>query len=131
VNGGNGRDEVQLTSYVGGRVRYDITVHVPKRRITVGGGLFAKMTGAEEFVVEGNDGRGLVVFRGGARSELFRLRWIQKATLHAFGGIGDDELIGSYRDDVLDGGPGRDRLDGSRGRDRCVRGERLRSCERR
>ena len=70
-------------------------------------------------------------FRGGARPELFRLRWIQKATVHAYGGGGDDVLIGGYRGDVLDGGPGRDRLDGSRGRDLCVKGEQLRSCERR
>lgn len=131
VNGGNGRDRIQLTSYVGGKNRYDLTIHVPKRRITVGGGLFAKMTGTEEFIVEGNDGPGLVEFRGGARPELFRLRWIQKATVHAYGGGGDDVLIGGYRGDVLDGGPGRDVLDGSRGRDLCVKGEQLRSCERR
>lgn len=131
VNGGNGRDRVELVSYVGGKNRYDVTIHVPKRRISVGGGLFAKMTGTEEFVVEGNDGPGLVVFRGGPRAELFRLRWIMKATVHASGGGGNDVLVGGYRDDVLHGGPGRDRLDGSRGRDRCVKGERLRSCERR
>jgi len=131
VAGGGGRDKVRLTAYVGGKNRFDITVHVPKRRITVGGGRFAKVTATEEFVVEGNDGPGLVVFRGGPRPELFRLRWIQRATLHASGGGGDDVLIGNYRDDVLDGGPGRDRLDGSRGRDLCVKGERLRSCERR
>lgn len=35
------------------------------------------------------------------------------------------------RRDVLDGGRGRDVLDGSAGLDRCLRGERLRSCERR
>ena len=129
VAGGGGRDRVRLTSYVGGRNRWDLTVHVPKRRITVGGGRFAKVTGTEEFVAEGNDGPGLVVFRGSSRPELFRLRWVMKATLHAFGGGGDDVLVGGYRADVLDGGPGRDRIDGSRGRDRCLRGERLKGCE--
>lgn len=79
--------------------------------------------------MEGNDGPGLVVFRGGPRAELFRLRWVMKATVHASGGGGDDVLIGGYRADVLDGGAGRDRLDGNRGRDRCLRGERLRACE--
>lgn len=129
IAGGGGRDKVQLTSYVGGKNRYDLTIHVPKRRIDVDGGRFAKVIGTEEFVVEGNDGPGLVVFRGGPRPELFRLRWVMKATVHAIGGGGDDVLIGGYRADVLDGGAGRDRLDGSRGRDRCLRGERLRACE--
>jgi Ca2+-binding RTX toxin-like protein len=131
VAGGGGRDRVVLSSYVAGRNSYDVTVHVPKRRIDVGGGRFAKVTGSEEFVVEGNDGPGLVVFRGSPRPELFRLRWVQKARVHAFGGGGDDVLVGGYAADVLDGGPGRDRLDAGRGRDRCLRGEVVKSCERR
>jgi Ca2+-binding RTX toxin-like protein len=129
VAGGGGRDKVRLSSYVAGKNRYDVTIHVPKRRIDVGGGRFAKVTGAEEFLVEGNDGPGLVVFRGGPRPEQFRLRWIQKAKVHAFGGGGNDVLIASYADDLLDGGPGRDRVDGNRGRDRCLRGEALKGCE--
>ena len=131
IAGGGGRDKVELTSYVAGRNTYDVTIHVPKRRIDVGGGRFAKVTGTEEFVVEGNDGPGLVAFRGSPRPELFRLRWIMKAKVHALGGGGNDVLVGGYAADVLDGGPGRDRLDGSRGRDRCLRGEALKGCERR
>lgn len=131
VAGGGGRDRVTLSSYVAGKNAYDVTIHVPKHRIDVGGGRFAKVTGTEEFVVEGNDGPGLVVFRGSSRPELFRLRWVMKARVHAYGGGGRDVLLGGYEADTLDGGPGRDRLDGSRGRDRCLRGEQLRSCERR
>lgn len=131
VVGGRGRDTVAFSSYVGGKNRYDMTIHVPKRRVDVGGGRFAKVTSTEEFVVEGNDGPGLIVFRGSARPELFRLRWVMKARVEAFGGGGNDVLIGSYAPDLLDGGPGRDRLDASRGRDRCLRGEVLKGCERR
>ena len=131
VAGGGGRDKVELTSYVAGRNSYDVTIQVPKRRIDVGGGRFARVTGTEEFVVEGNDGPGLVVFRGSRRPELFRLRWVMKARVHAFGGGGKDVLVGGYAPDVLDGGPGRDRLDAGRGRDRCLRGEVLKGCERR
>ncbi|MBC2932454.1 calcium-binding protein [Nocardioides sp. zg-1228] len=65
----------------------------------------------------------------------------------AFGGAGDDEIIGTAYDDVLRGGPGRDdirgqggddvllggpgrdRADGGKGRDRCD-AERERRCER-
>ncbi|MBC2934643.1 hypothetical protein H7342_16690 [Nocardioides sp. zg-1228] len=65
----------------------------------------------------------------------------------AFGGAGDDEIIGTAYDDVLRGGPGRDdirgqggddlllggpgrdRADGGQGRDRC-NAERERRCER-
>lgn len=131
VAGGGGRDKVQLSSYVGGKNRYDVSISVPERRIDVGGGRFAKVTGTEEFVIEGNDGPGLIVFRGSARPELFRLKWVMKARVHAYGAGGNDELIGGYQADVLDGGPGRDRIDGSRGRDRCLRGEVLKGCERR
>ena len=131
VSGGAGRDRLVLDSYVAGRNRYDLTIHVPRRRITLAGGRFGKVTGTEEFVVEGNDGPGLITFRGSARPELFRLRWVMKARVHAFGGGGDDVLVSGYAADVLDGGPGRDRLDASRGRDRCLRGEALKGCERR
>lgn len=131
VIGGQGRDKVALSSYVGGKVRYDLTINVPRRRIDVGGGRFAKVASTEEFQVEGNDGRGLIVFRGSNAPELFRLRWIMKAQVHAFGGGGNDVLISGYAADLLDGGPGRDRLDAGRGRDRCVRGEALKGCERR
>jgi hypothetical protein len=71
------------------------------------------------------------VFRGSNVPELFRLRWVMKAKVRAFGGGGDDVLVSGYAADVLDGGPGRDRLDASRGRDRCLRGEALKGCERR
>ncbi|MDT0184518.1 calcium-binding protein [Microbacterium sp. ARD31] len=131
VIGGQGRDKVALSSYVGGKNRYDVTISVPKRRIDVGGGRFAKVASTEEFQVEGNDGPGLIVFRGSDVPELFRLRWVMKAKVHAFGGGGNDVLVSGYAADVLDGGPGRDRLDASRGRDRCLRGESLKGCERR
>lgn len=132
VQGGIGRDRVTLDSYTGGRrPTYFMTIDVPRRRITLGGGRFSKLSGAEEFIVQGNDGRGLVVFRGGRGPEMFRVRWVTGFPVRAFGGGGADVLVGGDRADVLDGGPGRDRLDGQRGTDRCVRGERLRSCERR
>ena len=85
-----------LSSYVGGRNRYDVTIHVPKRRIDVGGGRFAKVTGSEAFVVEGNDGPGVVTFRGSARPELFRLRWVMKAKVRAFGGQATDPVQMPY-----------------------------------
>lgn len=129
VQGGRGRDRVTFDSYVAGRTIYDLTIDVPRRRVTLGGGRFAKVAGAEEFLVEGNRGRGLVVFRGGRGPELFRVRWATGFPVRAFGGRGADVLVGSDRADLLDGGPGRDRLDGRRGTDRCVKGERLRSCE--
>ena len=133
VNGGNGRDRIQLTSYVGGKNRYDLTIHVPKRRITVGGGLFAKMTGTEEFIrVQKGDGRtGARGVPRGSPPGALPPPLDPEGHVHAHGGGGDDVLIGGYRGDVLDGGPGRDRLDGSRGRDLCVKGEQLRACERR
>lgn len=131
VQGGNGRDRVRLESYVGGRrPSYFLTVDVPKRRITLAGDRFAKISGTEEFVVAGNDGRGRMVFRGGARSELFDARWAGGVPVRAFGRGGRDVLVGSDRSDLLDGGAGRDRIDGQRGTDRCLRGERFRSCER-
>lgn len=132
VQGGSGRDRVTLDSYVGGRrPSYFLTIDVPRRLITLGGGRFSTLSGAEEFIVEGNDGRGLVVFRGGRASEVLRVPTLIGFRVRAFGGGGADALQGSDRADLLDGGPGRDRLDGRRGADRCVRGEQLRSCERR
>jgi Ca2+-binding RTX toxin-like protein len=70
-----------------------------------------------------------------------------RRTVSAFGGTGDDDLLGTAYDDVLRGGPGRDdirgqggadvllggpgrdRADGGKGRDRCG-AERERRCER-
>lgn len=131
LSGGTGRDRVTFESYVGGRITYDLEISVPKHRITMGGGRLAALRGTEEFVVDGNRGRGLVTFRGGRGPELFRVRWASGFPTRAFGGGGADELIGSNRGDLLDGGPGRDRLDGREGQDRCLRGEVVKSCERR
>ena len=130
IAGGHGRDGVTFTSDVGGRITYDLAISVPRRTVTMDAKRLIRLLGNEEFVVDGNTGRGLVTFHGGSRRELFRVRATGFPT-RAFGGGGADHLIGGTRDDLLDGGPGRDRLDGRNGRDRCLRGERLRSCERR
>ena len=130
-SGGVGRDRVTFESYVGGRITYDLMISVPKHRVTTGRGRLATLRGVEEFIVDGNRGRGLVTFHGGRGPELFRVRWATGFPTRAFGGGGADELIGGNRADLLDGGPGRDRLDGRAGQDRCVRGEVLTSCERR
>ena len=129
IAGGRGTDELSLDAYVGGRIRYDMHISVPRRRVDVGGGRFARLTGVEEFVVEGNEGRGRIRFTGGTMPETFRVKWLTAVTVRATGGGGADELVGSHGADVLDGGPGKDRLVGKRGRDRCLRGERLTGCE--
>jgi Ca2+-binding RTX toxin-like protein len=43
--------------------------------------------------------------------------------MFAFGGAGDDRLLGGFDDDVFDGGPGDDVLDGLEGNDRFNTGE--------
>lgn len=128
--GGGGRDRLTLDAFVSGKITYDVAVSVPKRRVDVGGKRFATLTGTEEFLVEGNDGRGTIRFTGGKQPERFQVKWLQKPSVRASGGRGADVLIGSDGGaDVLDGGPGKDQLDGKRGRDRCLRGERLKGCE--
>ncbi|WP_101525809.1 calcium-binding protein [Nocardioides houyundeii] len=129
--GGRGRDRVEFDNYGGRRRAYDMVIHVPKRFIEQRGARVARLTGVEEFVLDGNTAPGMVTFRGGPKPELFQVRHGSGFRVRAFGGGGKDVLIGGEHADLLVGGPGLDRLNGARGRDRCLAGEQLSSCERR
>ena len=125
LDGGTGRD--RLTLYTSGRLKFDLfRVDLVRGRMDADGKRIARLLGTERVSLFAKAKK--AVFVGGPRADWFES---SARSVRARGGRGNDRLTGGSGADVLDGGPGRDVLNGSFGRDRCLRGERLRSCERR
>lgn len=129
VAGGAGRDTVRLD--VPRDVRKGTRVVIGRTRgiIQIGGEHVVRFASAPRLELNAMHA-GPVTWFGTGRRDVVDLENANRA-VRAHGRGGNDTITGSWERDALDGGPGRDVLDGSAGLDRCLRGERLRSCERR
>ena len=150
VDAGPGRDAVSLW----GRDLAVLTVDLPRQRlretarsqtvsdgsirhvedVDVDGGTVRVIGTSTDNVLTVRSCRGAVVTAGAGDDEIILSRRPFNVCLpgtapHAYGGPGDDVLLGSAVADVLDGGPGHDRADGKRGRDICRSVETSAHCE--